>query len=263
MAAFVLVHGAFAGGWIWQRTARALARMGHEVFRPTLTGCGERSHLLRPEISLAWHVEDVAQSLFHEDLERAVLVGHGYGGMIAAAVAHRHGGKVAGVVHVDGVVPERGASFLDVLGRGALRGQVRADGSDWLVAPPTAESLGVTCAELARWVSVRLQPFPRACLSAPYPYGGRDRALPGVYLRTTLRPDAALKAQAAKARLLSLDVAELETGPLPMLTNPGRLAKVLAAAATQMQDKAQPLPTQAPAGRRKPGEACRGRPRSP
>ena len=238
MATFILIHGAFTGGWIWRRTARALAKLGHEAFRPTLTGCGERSHLLRPEISLSWHVEDVAQLLFNEDLERAILVGHGYGSMIASAVAHRHGGKVAGVVHLDGVLPERGASFLDVAGRSGLRAGSRPGGSDWLVAAPPAESFGLECRELLRWLSVRLQPFPRSCLSAPYPYGRRDRQLPGVYIRTVGKgvgvEDPALKAQVAKASLLKMRVAELAAGPLPMVSNPGRMAKVLQAAELEM-----------------------------
>lgn len=227
MATFVLIHGAFTGGWIWGRTAKALRALGHDVHRPTLTGCGERSHLLRPEIALTMHVEDVAQMLFHEDLEHVVLVGHGYGGMIASAVAHRHGGKVLGVVHVDGVVPERGASFLEASGRGAGRMSMRQNGSDWLLAPPPAESFGVKCRELARWLSVRLQPFPRECLSTPYPYGRRDRDKPCVYLHTTSMEDPAIRTQAARASLMGMKVDELATGPLPMVTNPGRLAKTL------------------------------------
>ena len=234
MAAFVLIHGAFTGGWIWGSTVRALSKLGHESLRPTLTGCGERSHLLRPEITLPMHVEDVAQLLFHEDLDRAVLVGHGYGAMIASAVAHRHGTKVAGVVHLDGVIPERGASFLDTAVRSGMRLPLRQDGTDWLVPPPPAESFGLTCREMARWLSVRLQPFPRSCLAAPYPYGSRDRELPGVYLRTTGLGDQPGKVQAAKAALLTMHVAELPTGPLPMVTNPGCLARVLDAAAAEM-----------------------------
>ena len=234
MTTFILIHGAFTGGWIWGRTAKALAKLGHEAFRPTLTGCGERSHLLRPGIVLAMHVEDLAQHLFHEDIDRAVLVGHGYGAMIASAVAHRHSGKVAGLVHLDGVIPDRGASFLDALGKGSPRLNARQDGSDWLVPPPPAESFGIECRELARWFSVRLQPFPRACLASPYPYGGRDRDQPAVYLRTTGLEDPAVKTQAARATLKGMRVAELATGPRPMLTNPGRLAKVLDAAAREM-----------------------------
>lgn len=230
MPPLVLIHGAFTGGWIWRRAVRRLAALGHESFAPTLTGCGDRSHLLRPETSLAMHVEDVAQLLFHEDLERAVLAGHGYGGMIASAVAHRHGGKVAGVIHLDSLVPERGATFLDTLGRQAVRA-----GSDWLVPPPPAESFGITCKEMVRWLSVRLQPFPRACLETPYPYGRRDRSLPSVYIRTSGHAgDGAIRAQAARAALSKARVAELPTGPLPMVTNPGKLAKVLAEAVKGM-----------------------------
>jgi len=245
MATLVLIHGAFTGGWIWGRTARALSKLGHEVYRPTLTGCGERSHLLRPDIVLTMHVEDVAQLLFHEDLDRVVLVGHGYGAMIASAVAHRHSGKVGGVVRLDGVVPERGAVYMNVAGRTGGRVSSGYDDSDWLVPPPPTENFGIECRELARWLSVRLQSFPRSCLSASYPYGPRDRALPGVYLRTTGLEDPAIEAQAAAAALSGMKLEELPTGPLPMLTNPGRLAKTLDAAVQNMS-----LAAESPRGRR-------------
>jgi len=256
MAAFVLIHGAFMGGWVWQRMASALGGLGHDCLRPTLTGCGERSHLLRPEISLAWHVEDVAQALFHEDLERVVLVGHGYGSMIAAAVAHRHSGKVAGVVHLDGVLPERGKSFRQLTGRTAGLG--RGAGADWLVPPPTAESLGVSCRELGRWLSVRLQPFPRACLEAPYAYGDRDRQLPGVFLCATDRENPPAKSQAARAALSNMPVLELPLGPLPMITSPGRLAQALSSLALEMRPAEPPAPR-----RRAQPVRCRARAREP
>jgi pimeloyl-ACP methyl ester carboxylesterase len=256
MSTFILIHGAFTGGWIWRRVARALVKLGHDVFRPTLTGCGERSHLLRPETALATHVEDVAQLIFHEDLDRAVLVGHGYGGVIASAVAHRHGGKVAGLVYLDAVLPKRGASFLETAGQASARFGHGQDGPDWLMAAPAAESFAIECRELRRWLSVRLQPFPRACLATPYPYGPRDRELPGVYLRTAgPAPGLAapvLKAQAAAARLLKMRVAELPTGPLPMVTNPGRLAKVLDAAVRDMGIR-EDMGTGVGSGFRRPG----------
>ena len=89
MATFVLVHGAFTGGWHWQRVRRHLQKAGHEVYTPTLTGAGERGHLLSRDIRLAVHVKDVTSLLFHEDLHDVVLVGHSYGGVVITAVAEQ------------------------------------------------------------------------------------------------------------------------------------------------------------------------------
>ena len=85
MANFVLVHGAWIGGWCWRPNAQALRKAGHEVFTPTLTGLGERSHLMNPSINLDTHVADIVNVIKHEELSDVVLVGHSYGGMVVTA----------------------------------------------------------------------------------------------------------------------------------------------------------------------------------
>ena len=87
MATYVLVHGAWHGGWCWGRVTPLLRAAGHVVYTPTLTGLGERAHLLSPAIDLGTHVEDVVRVLHYEDLSDVVLVGHSYGGMVITGVA--------------------------------------------------------------------------------------------------------------------------------------------------------------------------------
>lgn len=115
MATFVLVDGAWAGGWIWRDVARPLGSAGHEVFAPTLTGLGERVHLASPEVDLHRHVLDVVNVIRYDRLERDVLVGHGYGGMAVTGVAEREPrrcwgmariGYAAGVLHRNTTVPD-------------------------------------------------------------------------------------------------------------------------------------------------------------
>src|SRR5262249_25720147 len=89
MATFVLVHGAWHGAWCWRRVARLLARAGHEVFTPTLTGLAERSHLLTPAIDLDAHIFDVVNEMKWQNLSDVVLVGHSYGGMVISGVAEK------------------------------------------------------------------------------------------------------------------------------------------------------------------------------
>ncbi|HXA92666.1 MAG TPA: alpha/beta fold hydrolase, partial [Steroidobacteraceae bacterium] len=86
MATFILVHGAWAGALIWRHNARALRKAGHEVYTPTLTGIGERRHLLSREINLTTHIHDVLGVIAYEDLSDIVLVGHSYGGMVVTGV---------------------------------------------------------------------------------------------------------------------------------------------------------------------------------
>ncbi|MEA2679624.1 MAG: hypothetical protein QOK03_1346 [Candidatus Binataceae bacterium] len=87
MSTFVLVHGAWHGGWCYKPVARLLRNAGHEVYTPTLTGLGERSHLMSPTIDLATHVKDIVNVLRWEELSDVVLAGHSYGGMVITGVA--------------------------------------------------------------------------------------------------------------------------------------------------------------------------------
>ena len=113
MATFVLVHGAWHGAWCWRRVTRLLTAHGHEVFAPTLTGVGERAHLLAPAIDLRTHIADVVNLMKWERLDGVVLVGHSYGGMVATWVAEEMGGAIGSIVFLDAFYPESGQSLAD------------------------------------------------------------------------------------------------------------------------------------------------------
>src|SRR5262245_14863398 len=115
MATFVLVHGAWHGGWCWQRVSPLLRARGHEVFAPTLTGLGERSHLLTREIGLETHVADVVNAIRWEDLTDVVLCGHSYGGMVISGAADRMADRVRSLVYLDAFVPADGQSIFDFM----------------------------------------------------------------------------------------------------------------------------------------------------
>ena len=113
MATYVLVHGAWSGGYTWQGIAKSLRRAGHEVYTPTLTGLGERSHLLREGIDLDTHIMDVRNLIRFEDFGDIVLVGHSYAGMVVTGVADAMPEKIATLVYLDAFVPENGQSLAD------------------------------------------------------------------------------------------------------------------------------------------------------
>ncbi len=110
---FVLVHGSSAGGWCYRRVADLLERRGHKVFAPTLTGLGERSHLMSGMITLDTHIADVVNVIRWESLENFVLVGHSYGGWIVSGVAEQVEKKIASIVFLDAFMPENGQRVLD------------------------------------------------------------------------------------------------------------------------------------------------------
>ena len=101
MTDFVLIHGAYQGGWIWKPTAEQLRSKGHTVFAPTLDGCAERKHQVRPGITTESHAEEIAGLLFYQDLKDVVLVGTSTGGMVLARAAELARGRIARLVFAD------------------------------------------------------------------------------------------------------------------------------------------------------------------
>ena len=116
MATFVAVHGAFLGGWVWKPLATRLESMGHQVYRPTLTGCAEREHVGGPHVNLSTHVRDVASLIEFEELQDVILIGHSYGGMVISGVAQAAPSRVRGLIYLDAFLPQDGESVLDLIG---------------------------------------------------------------------------------------------------------------------------------------------------
>ncbi|MES2923310.1 MAG: alpha/beta fold hydrolase [Verrucomicrobiota bacterium] len=112
----VMVHGATAGGWEWKKTGKFLTDDGHEVYRATLTGLGERMHLSSPDIDLQTHINDVVNLILFEDLHNVVLTGHSYGGMVITGVMDRIPERIRHVVFLDAAVPDDGMSIWDLFG---------------------------------------------------------------------------------------------------------------------------------------------------
>ena len=105
---FVLVHGTWHGGWVWQDVANKLRAMGHRVYTPTCTGCGERLHLTGPDVGLDTHITDIAQVLEFEDLHDVILVGHSFSGITITGVADRCRERIERIVFFDALVPREG-----------------------------------------------------------------------------------------------------------------------------------------------------------
>jgi len=114
---YVIVHGAWAGGWEWKNAGDLLQSHGHAVYRPTHTGQGERVHLASPDIDLDVHIQDVVNVILWEDLRDIILVGHSYGGMVITGVVDRLHDRVRHVIYVDAFLPEDGESLYTTLGR--------------------------------------------------------------------------------------------------------------------------------------------------
>lgn len=165
---FVLVHGAWHGGWCWRRVADALRARGHRVFTPSLTGLGDRAHLFSQDISLQTHVADILSVVEAEELSDFVLVGHSYGGLVISGVADTLRERVSHYVYLDARVPSDmspGASFswsgLDTPEtREARLKSVREQGKGVEFPPPPPSAFAVTKPSDVAWVQRHVKPMP-------------------------------------------------------------------------------------------------------
>jgi pimeloyl-ACP methyl ester carboxylesterase len=218
----VIVHGAWGGGWAFRRVDALLRAKGCNVYRPQLTGQGERVHLARPDIGLDTHIEDVVNMILYEDLHDVILVGHSYGGMVITGVADRIPDRIRRLVYLDAFVPNDGESMQSLLG------------AHWSDIPPLTENGFV----VPKWVKPDQPPphdVPQSLKTMTDPIVLRNElahALPGTYILTVAkghRPeDDEFFAQSQRARARGWPVLILTADHNPQWSEPEKLAQMLA-----------------------------------
>ena len=243
MAIFVLVHGAWHGGWCWKKLAPLLREAGASVYAPTLTGLGERTHLaniLAPaQLDLDLHIQDVVQVLECESLEDVVLVGHAYAGMVITGVAEVCPQRLSHLVYVNGVVPADGESMADQLVpvRGPefaqwVQGSIdRGDG--FLPAPASPDEInrrwGIPDPADRDWMITRVTPMPAAAMA------GRVRianpAAQNIARSFICGEEAGFLPVAQRVHSQGWGVYHLDSGHDPMISHPGQMADSLLAIA--------------------------------
>ncbi|MEZ4617340.1 MAG: alpha/beta fold hydrolase [Caldilineaceae bacterium] len=228
-APIVLVHGAWHGGWCWRKLVPLLRAAGHELFAPTLTGLGERAHLLNPQVGLDTHIDDIAALLEYEDLHNVILVGHSYGGMVITGVAERAASRLAGLVYLDAFVPQDGQSLLDTLpdGGATVRAQAAAVGESWKVPVPVG-TFGVTDESDIQWLTARLTPQPLKSFTEPVRLTTQAaRTLPRTYILCRQDQTTIFDIHAEQAKQVGWNVHELRTGHDAMISVPQELVELL------------------------------------
>lgn len=162
---YVLVHGAWFGGWVWDPVAENLRRQGHEVYAPSLTGLGDRRHLLKPGINLDTHADDVIGIIQQGDLKDVVLVGWSYAGMVVSDVVARIPERIKSVVYLDAFAPEPGKSQMNYANRNGGQEavtQLAVQGKD--LPPLSVASLGVSDKAIIDMCSARVSAHPSMTL---------------------------------------------------------------------------------------------------
>jgi pimeloyl-ACP methyl ester carboxylesterase len=226
---FVLVHGAWHGGWCWRRVADILEKQEHKVFTPTLTGLGERSHLMRAGINVSTHVTDVVNVLKWEKLSGVVLCGHSYGGMVISGVAEQAADQISSIVFLDAFIPDTGDS-MQALTSGAVRDQLKAsvERGDLGVAPRSAAAFMVNEKDQA-WVDAMCVPQPIGTMTETLSFtGAREKIGKKSYIRAGSYPNPGFDKALARVQAdKSWQVYSVPCGHDVMVDMPERLAEIL------------------------------------
>ena len=227
MTTFVMVHGAYQGGWIWKPVVTRLREAGHVAYAPTLDGCAERRHQVRPGITVATHAQEIADFLFYEDLRDVVLVGTSAGGMVIAKAAELARDRIARLSFVDALALLPGERVGAITNRATPRevgdlttGPTRAD----------AENRMFNDLELAvrAWALERITPHPIAALEAPMvPTTFWDQKWSASVIRCTQAVNPPEAHQRRTAEKLGASYDELDTGHYPMLSAANELTQLL------------------------------------
>ena len=239
MAAFVLVHGAWHGGWCWRKLAPLLHVSGASVWTPTLSGLGERAHLaeiLDPaRLDLDLHIRDITEFLSYESLTDVILVGHAYAGMVITGVAEVCPQRLSHLVYINGVVPAHAESMADQLL--PVRGPEFAAwvqgcidrGEGCLPPPASAEEVGrrwgIPDPADRDWVLSKVTPQPAAAMAGRVRLGNpAARSIPRSFVGGE---EAGFQPVAQRVRAAGWDTYHLDSGHDPMISHPRELANIL------------------------------------
>jgi pimeloyl-ACP methyl ester carboxylesterase len=240
MASYVLVHGAWHGGWCWRHVAAALTAAGHRVHAPSLTGLGDRAHLLSPLVTLETHIADITTLIEAEELEDVVLAVHSYAGMLGTAVADRMPGRLRHLVYVDAVVPLPGESWSSTHGAATREARLAAAlaSPNYSIPPPDPAIFGLD-GENLDWVRRRQTPHPGHTYQAVLEFDpARVAAVPRTFVDCTRPALATIDAVRQRVRNQQFwgglwtagggaRITELATGHDPMVTDVSNLVEIL------------------------------------
>ena len=238
MANYLLVHGAWHGAWCWRRVLPLLTQAGHRAHAITLTGVGERAHLLSPAIDLETHITDVLAAMDAEEMDRLILVVHSYAGMLGTAVADRRPERLAHLVYLDAVLPEPGESWSSTHAPATRQARIAAAQADARrsFAPPDPSVFGLHGDDHA-WVERRQTPHPGLPYTQALAFDpARVCAVPRTFIECTQPPLATIEVSRQRARdpafwggawLPGTQLHALATGHDPMVSDPQGLARLL------------------------------------
>jgi pimeloyl-ACP methyl ester carboxylesterase len=228
MATFVLVQGAWLGGWYWKRVRRQLEDAGHDVFTPTLTGLADRSHLFSRDLNLDTHILDIVNLIQWEELTDVILCGHSYGGCVVTGVADRIPDRIRSLIYLDAFVLEDGENLLQHVAADSIRPL-----SDGFRIPPIPPEVFKVNPVDSEWLKRQYTLHPLGCFEQRIKLtGGIHRIKDVTYiLAEGFREGSPFPRFYERAKTKGWKTLTMTCGHFPMLDQPEKLTKILIEAA--------------------------------
>lgn len=236
MATYVLVHGSWHSGPCWDRLAPLLRAAGHRVFAPSLTGYGDKIHLLAPTVGVETHTDDIVDLIVTNDLTEVILVGHSYAGLVISSAASRIPERIGHLVYLDAMVPENGENAIDIMPVSQyLVDLALGSESGWripvkLESPPPFGLFGVTEPADVDWLRTMLSDQPVLCLQQRVRLDNAAMAdIPRTHIHCTIAPAGFERRPAPPLQPNGSpsEIWELPTGHDCMVTMPQELSELL------------------------------------
>ena len=226
MASFVFVHGAFQGGWVWQKLAALLQAKGHSVHTPTLAGCGYLAGSPAAEPTLDAYGTQIGQYLELQDLHDIILVGHSFSGLICGTIMMRWPERIRQAILVDTMIPQTGCSFVDIAGEpfAKMLSQHLLPGD--MVKPWPSKVFGIP-EDMAPWFESRLRPFPKQSFFSPLPVTFDPHKIPTSFITCVQTMSPFIRAMATQAESFGWPLRTLTSGHCPMIVCPEDLVALM------------------------------------
>jgi len=223
MVDIVLLHGSWHGAWCWKQVETGLRKRGHDVWVPTLTGCGYKHHTATENTGLSTHIEEICAYLHFQDLSEALLIGHSYAGMLVSGVIEKAMERVEGAIYLDAFLPENNESVFDI------RPDIEAIFQDlrttseqtWLVSPPDSSQFGIQDPNRTTWTNNRLTPMPLRTHTEPISLEQEGEAkVHQAYIQCTRNRDLGFGKSLNRAKERGMVIRLLDSGHDPMIITP-------------------------------------------
>ena len=229
VSTFLLIHGGMQGGWCWKRLIPYLEYENHRVIAPCLSGLGTRSYLHSPKINLSTHISDIVNLIKQQCLEKIIIVGHSYGGMIATGVADQIPHALEKIIYLDAVLAKPEQSMSEAILEEVwlyLKNKATLEGEGWYVPAMTLQDYGFEKDEDIAFIEGKSTPQSLACFTELLSYNlANNKRIPRYYIYC--KKSIFLRNMQCRAEELGINYQEIESGHFLMIEKPKHLANIL------------------------------------